>query len=91
MGLPLREIRLIEVLLHNPEGLTADVLADRLGVSARTVHRDLQPASEFLASRGLTLVRRAGQGVRVEGPASARARTLEAPRYSVPRTTVAWR
>ena len=78
MGLPLREIRLIEVLLHNPEGLTADVLADRLGVSARTVHRDLQPASEFLASRGLTLVRRAGQGVRVEGPASARARTLEA-------------
>jgi mannitol operon transcriptional antiterminator len=78
MGLPLREIRLIEVLLHHPEGLTADVLADRLGVSARTVHRDLQPASEFLASRGLTLVRRAGQGVRVEGPASARARTLEA-------------
>jgi mannitol operon transcriptional antiterminator len=78
MGLPLREIRLIEVLLRHPEGLTADGLADRLGVSARTVHRDLQPASEFLASRGLTLVRQAGLGVRVEGPASARARTLEA-------------
>jgi mannitol operon transcriptional antiterminator len=78
MGLPFREIRLIEVLLRHPEGLTADGLADRLGVSARTVHRDLQPASEFLASRGLTLVRQAGLGVRVEGPASARARTLEA-------------
>ena len=49
MGLPIREIRLIEVLLRHPEGLTADDLADRLEVSARTVHRELQPASKFLA------------------------------------------
>jgi mannitol operon transcriptional antiterminator len=53
-------------------------LADRLGVSARTVHRDLQSASEFLASHDLTLVRQAGRGIKVEGPASARARALEA-------------
>src|SRR3990170_4682902 len=78
MGLPIREIRLIEVLLRHPEGLTADDLADRLGVSARTVHRDLQPASKFLASHDLTLVRQAGRGINVEGPASARARALEA-------------
>ena len=78
MGLPLREIRLIEVLLRHPEGLTADGLADQLGVSARTVHRDLQPASEFLASRDLMLVRQAGRGMKVEGSASARARALEA-------------
>ena len=78
MGLPIREIRLIEVLLRHPEGLTADDLADRLEVSARTVHRDLQPASKFLASRDLTLVRQAGRGINVEGPASARARALEA-------------
>src|ERR671916_1431836 len=78
MGLPIREIRLIEVLLRHPEGLTADDLADRLGVSARTVHRDLQPASKFLASHDLTLVRQAGRGINVEGPASAQARALEA-------------
>ncbi len=78
MGLPIREIRLIEVLLRHPEGVTADGLADRLGVSARTVHRDLQPASEFLAARDLTLVRRAGLGIKVEGPDSARERALEA-------------
>ena len=78
MGLPIREIRLIEVLLRHPEGLTADDLADRLGVSARTVHRDLQPAGEFLASYDLTLVRRAGRGINIEGPASARERALEA-------------
>ena len=78
MGLPIREIHLIEVLLRHPEGLTADDLADRLEVSARTVHRDLQPASKFLASRDLTLVRQAGRGIKVEGQASARARALEA-------------
>jgi len=78
MGLTIREIRLIEVLLRHPEGLTADDLADRLGVSARTVHRDLQPAGEFLASHDLTLVRQAGRGINVEGPASARERALEA-------------
>ena len=78
MGLPIREIRLIEVLLRRPQGLTADDLADRLGVSARTVHRDLQPAGGFLASHDLTLVRQAGRGISVEGTASARARALEA-------------
>lgn len=80
VGLPIREIRLIEVLLRHPGGLTADSLADRLGVSARTVHRDLQPASEFLASHDLTLVRQAGRGIKVEGPVSERARALEALR-----------
>ncbi len=76
MVLPLREIRLIEALLHHPEGLTADGLADRLGVSARTVHRDLRSASKFLTSHDLTLVRRAGWGMRVEGPEPLRTRTL---------------
>lgn len=78
MGLPVREVRLIEVLLRHPEGLTAVDLADQLSVSARTVHRDLQPASKFLASHDLTLVRQAGRGINIEGPASARARALEA-------------
>ena len=78
MGLTIREIRLIEVLLRHPGGLTADDLADRLDVSARTVHRDLQPAGEFLASYDLTLVRQAGRGINVEGPDAARARALEA-------------
>ena len=78
MGLTIREIRLIEVLLRHPEGLTADDLADRLGVSARTVHRDLQPAGEFLASHDLTLVRQAGRGINVEGQDAARTRALEA-------------
>ena len=77
MGLSVREIRLIEALLRHPEGLTAADLADRLGVSARTVHRDLQSASEFLAPRSLTLVRRAGRGLRVEGAHEARQRALE--------------
>ena len=77
MGLSVHEIELIGALLRHPEGLTVADLADRLGVSARTVHRDLQTASVFLDPRGLTLVRRAGRGVRVEGTNGARDQALE--------------
>ena len=77
MRLPVREIRLIEALLRHPEGLTADGLAARLGVSVRTVRRDLQTVSGFLDSRGLTLVRQAGRGVRVEGTDEAREEALD--------------
>ncbi len=80
MGLSVREIRLIEVLLRHPQGLTAGGIADRLGVSARTVHRDLQIASNFLESHGLTLVRQSGRGVSVEGTTEARERALESLR-----------
>ena len=77
MGLSAREIRLIEVLLRHPNGLTAAGIADRLNVSARTVHRDLQPASDFLGSHSLKLVRQSGRGVRVEGPPEARGKAIE--------------
>lgn len=77
MGLSVREIRLIEVLLRHPEGLTVGDLAGRLDVSARTVHRDLQSAEDFLTSRDLTLVRRAGQGLKVEGEDQTRVRALD--------------
>lgn len=63
--------------MRHPEGLTADGLAERLDVSARTVHRDLRTVSEFLESYGLALVRRAGLGLKVEGAAQAWARALE--------------
>lgn len=77
MGLSIREMRLIEALLRHPEGLTVADLGDRLGVSARTVHRDLPSASGFLGSHGLTLVRQAGRGVRVEGAAEKRELALK--------------
>jgi len=77
MELSIREIRLIEALLRHPEGFTAADLADQLGVSVRTVHRDLRPAAEFLGLRGLALVRQAGRGLRIEGTTNARERALE--------------
>ena len=84
MGLSGREIRLIEVLLRHSQGLTAGGIADRLGVSSRTVHRDLQPASDFLVAHNLALVRRSGRGLSVEGDAEARERALEALREMWP-------
>ncbi len=82
MGLSARETQVIEVLLRHPEGITAAGIAGRLGVSARTVHRDLRPAAGFLETRGLTLAKRPGSGLRVEGTPEARARALEALRDS---------
>lgn len=77
MGLPDREIRLAELLLRHTGGLTAEGAAQRLGVSSRTVHRELQPVSAFLESRGLTLVRQSGRGLSVEGDSETRERALE--------------
>ena len=77
MGLSAREIRLIEVLLRHPGGLTAGGIAERLNVSTRTVHRDLQPASDFLGSHDLRLVRQSGRGMSVEGSSKAREQALE--------------
>lgn len=84
MGLSAREIRLIEVLLRHPKGLTAGGIAGRLGVSARTVHRDLQPASNFLESHGLSLVRQSGRGVSVEGTTEVREWALDTLRTMGP-------
>ena len=80
MGLSTREVQLIEALLRHPDGLTAGDIADQLSVSARTVHRDLQAASDFVDSHGLTLVRQAGRGISVEGTTEAREQALEALR-----------
>jgi mannitol operon transcriptional antiterminator len=80
MGLSIREIRVIESLLRHPEGLTANAIADEIGVSARTVHRDLDTASSFLDSHELTLDRRSGRGLKVEGTDEARERALDALR-----------
>lgn len=80
MGLSAREMRLVEVLLHNPNSLTIDGITAQLGVSAQTVRRELQPASDFLDSHGLTLVRQPGRGLSVEGDAEAREKALESLR-----------
>lgn len=80
MELSIREIKVIEALLRHPEGLTSNDIADLLGVSARTVHRDLEPASGFLDSHGVTLARQSGRGLKVEGPDDAKESALDALR-----------
>ena len=76
-GLSIREVRLVKVLLLHPDGLTAGDIANQLSVSARTIHRDLQAASDFFDSYGLTLVRQSGRGMSLEGTVEAREQVLE--------------
>lgn len=66
--------------MRHPHDLTIDGAADRLGVSARTIRRELQPASDFLDSHGLTLARQRGRGLSVEGDTEVREKALESLR-----------
>lgn len=84
MALSVREIRVIESLLRHPDGLTANDIAESLGVSSRTVHRDLVAASEFLEDRDLFLARQSGRGLKVEGTDEAREHALDALREMNP-------
>jgi len=71
---------LIEFLLRHPDSLTIDGTVERLGVSSRTVRRELSPASDFLGSHGLKLSRQPGRGLTVEGDAESREKALESLR-----------
>ncbi|MGH3086565.1 MAG: BglG family transcription antiterminator, partial [Rubrobacteraceae bacterium] len=78
MELSIREIRVIESLLRHPEGITANAIATELDVSARTVHRDLDPADRFLEAHDLALARQSGRGLKIEGTNEARENALDA-------------
>lgn len=62
-----RQRAIMELLLHEPNGLTVGEIAARIHVSARTVHRELDSLEALIHQRGLTLVRKAGAGVELRG------------------------
>ncbi|WP_170240343.1 BglG family transcription antiterminator [Thermosediminibacter litoriperuensis] len=65
MDLTRREREILKILLEGPT--TAERLASLLGVSRRTILRDLPGLSEKLKSLGITLERKAGIGISLEG------------------------
>jgi len=62
-----RERLLLEALLSTDEDLTVKQLAQDLGVSERTVHRDLKGIEKSLRSHHLTLLKKSGVGIRIAG------------------------
>lgn len=62
-----RQRRLLEVLLKRQEEVTAGELAEELQISARTVHREIQELEPLLEASGLSLVRKSGIGMSLQG------------------------
>ncbi|WP_235792275.1 BglG family transcription antiterminator [Virgibacillus salidurans] len=62
-----RQRKVIELLLNHSEGITVKEMANKLGASSRTIHRDLKNSEKVLFDHNLILAKKTGVGVRVTG------------------------
>lgn len=60
---------ILNILLTEEQEITIKDIADRIEVSTRTVHRELNELEPLLEQQGLQLVKRSGIGVAIEGEA----------------------
>lgn len=67
MYISARERQILEILLTKNDEMTVKDLADQLGVSARTVHRDLKNVEDILKEYELWLQKKSGVGVQIAG------------------------
>lgn len=67
-----RERSILQRLLDGRNKTTIQTLADELGVSTRTIQRDLKGVEDILTEHHLTLERKAGTGLVVRGEKQAR-------------------
>lgn len=70
MYISARERQILEILLTETEEMTVKDLADQIGVSARTVHRDLKNVEDILEEYELSLQKKSGVGVQITGDES---------------------
>ncbi|QWU17641.1 mannitol operon transcriptional antiterminator [Paenibacillus sophorae] len=63
-----RQRQMIQLLLDNREEITAAEIAGNIGVSVRTVHREMEETEHILQDFGLTLSRKSGKGIQMNGP-----------------------
>ena len=67
MYISARERQILEILLTEKEEMTVKALADEIGVSGRTVHRDLKNIEDILIEYELTLLKKSGVGIQISG------------------------
>lgn len=74
MSISSRENMIIEKLLQEQQEVTIHNLAKEIAVSTRTIHRDLKAIEKLLHTYDLTLVRKAGVGIKITGSATNKER-----------------
>jgi mannitol operon transcriptional antiterminator len=67
MYISARERQILEILLTEKDEITVKDLADQIGVSGRTVHRDLKNVEDILTEYDLSLQKKSGVGVQISG------------------------
>jgi mannitol operon transcriptional antiterminator len=77
-----RQRRILEVLLNRHGDVTAGQLAQEVRISARTVHRELQELEPLLEDYGMSLLKKSGVGISLEGSGQRLARFQEELRRS---------
>jgi mannitol operon transcriptional antiterminator len=70
MYISARERQILEILLSESNELTVKDLADQIGVSGRTIHRDLKNVEDVLTEYDLSLQKKSGVGVVIMGEKS---------------------
>lgn len=63
-----RQRQIILLLLESTGEITAAEIAGSIGVSVRTVHREMEDTERILEEFGLTLTRKSGKGMQLNGP-----------------------
>ncbi|MFK9092736.1 BglG family transcription antiterminator [Bacillus salipaludis] len=67
MYISARERQILEILLKSTDETTVKDLADKIGVSGRTIHRDLKNVEDILEEYSLSLQKKSGVGVQITG------------------------
>ncbi|UFJ39891.1 BglG family transcription antiterminator [Brevibacillus humidisoli] len=67
MNVTARQRTILDILLREQQGLTVGVIAEQVGVSARTIHRELDAIEEVLRPFRLELAKKSGLGIELHG------------------------
>ncbi|MGO0061889.1 BglG family transcription antiterminator [Brevibacillus fluminis] len=81
MRVTARQRSIVEFLLEEQKEVTVGTIAGHIGVSARTVHRELDAIEPIVTEHGLALVRKAGAGVELQGTDEQKQALREAVLY----------
>lgn len=84
VALSTRQHRIIDLLLERQQDITIAHIADVLGISSRTVHRELNSVEQYLKSFDIKLHKKSGSGIRIEGTDKQLALLLEQFRQKLP-------
>ncbi|WP_040205723.1 BglG family transcription antiterminator [Neobacillus jeddahensis] len=85
MYISARERQILEILFKHQDEMTVKDLADQIGVSGRTIHRDLKNVEDILGEYNLTLQKKSGVGVQIIGEPS-KIRELELVLFNISHT-----